>query len=303
MHNKVISVSGGGKDGTLVMWEPGKILLSDLSTACHVAGVPSMCPKAPSKRDVFRKVFGSVVAKLLKRPPKGKRLRIVPLHPSVIGFEAKLMEPGLNSTEFEHYLSAQLDFYDRPVIVDAANSHPTIHQHKLPALEQVLGVAYDDLMRYLPATRLSDIIAGHLTSLRAVPLKTGGGAYFLPENSAVAFAQFADGINVLNGKCKILTFRFELLPTDESYEAVFTSVTDLAKRRLAEVEEGLQSSALAGQKINAKGSKSRLAVVTEVKAFLAEYEKILGVTLSDIREAALRVEDAVNAQAALACSI
>ena len=297
--NRTVDVDGAGSEGALVLWEPGKVHHTVMKHACNTVGSPGLCPKEVGSGWALKEVFGSLLGGM-RRKNSQKSFEVIPLDKKVVGFEALSVTAGVEQCDLKHVLSIVLDAGQVRLLNPCPVLAPNIAPNQA-LLEANLQTRYEDRMEWLPTGACSAIINNVVQSLIGIPWRQAGGVYLLPPASIPVFEQFMEEINADSGACQIVTVKFRLAPSESSFPSVLKAVQVYAEARLSEVEAGLVE--LGDKEQRQRGKKTRLAVCTEVKAFLDTYEGWLGMSLDDLRNHAQLVEDAVNAHAAVACCI
>jgi len=297
--NRLIDVDGAGSEGALVLWEPGKVHYDVIKHACRTVGSPALCPKEVSPAWALKEVFGSLLGGM-RRKTSQKSFAILPLDTKVVGFSAMSVTAGAEECDLQQVVSVVLDSGQVKLRKICPVLAPNVAA-KQYVLEANLQTRYEDRLKWLPTTTCSSIINKVIQSLVGIPWRQAGGVYLLPPASIPVFEQFMEEINTDDGACQIVTVKFRLAPSESSFPSVLKAVQVYAEARLSEVEAGLVE--LGDKEQRQRGKKTRLAVCTEVKAFLDTYEGWLGTSLDDLRNHAQLVEDAVNAHAAVACCI
>jgi hypothetical protein len=293
MSFRTIEVDGSGKDGMFVWWEPGQVLVSELTAALNVAKCPHLLPKSSTIPAALKETLAGFIESA-KIKVRGNPVDINPLREDIRGFEAVRQDRGDTENFHDFVISVVLDEATSTVKVAKHNPQhlPTLDLVKDQVEERMTKVFHDRLDWY-PTSMVSGCIARVISHLGGTLCRKTGGVYFLPESVASQFLPFADALDSTSGGLSICVTTFPLRAGERSYELVLKSIRKEISDALVEIEEGLRE--LGKNKQRSNGQATRLATLDALKEKVTKYEDLLGVTMKDMHEAVGKVKDAVAA--------
>jgi hypothetical protein len=298
MNQQVINVDGSGNDCSLVFWEPSEMQKAGLDNACDLVGLGACKPKHSTVAAALEESFGRLLDSA-KVKVRGKPIRFFRLA-GVVGFEARQIHPGQQDVDPVPVASIALDDDNLPRVIKHNSAIlPQVDTHRVK-IEEILAKNFENRMTVYPTTMVSTCLSKVISALGGILIKQTGGLFFVPGHSTDKFDAFAKAIDSCQcQKPQIVMVKFPLVPTESSYTSVLTAVQRVANERLKVVEESMSD--LGGdKKMRSDGINTRLEECQSVLDLLESYENILGTSLADAKEMALKVRSAVNAHAALA---
>jgi hypothetical protein len=295
-YQPTISVDGSGKDGALVCWDAGDLKVNDLHDALKEIGLPDLGPKSSVLAAALSDSFSQFLDRVPGLKEWGKPVKLFRLSPEVVGWNARKINPENEDIDPVFVASVVLDDKGFPRIVKHNPDLMPQLDTKKAQVESVINKLYQERCGYFPTNMVTDCFNKVVNKLGGIRIKRTGGVFFIPEKEIERFGHFA---HLLDGKgnVELVVTRFPLVPTERSYASVLRSVKAIAKEKLRGVEKSLDD--LGTRKMRSNGKESRLKECQDVLDMIKDYEEILGVQLPEIRELVSKVEDAVNAHAAL----
>lgn len=294
MTNNTIAIDGDNT-GALVLWEPGPCKMTDMLVALTSIGRDKLLPKSSVAKAALKKAFhGFVSASPLYI--RGNIPEINPLASHVLGFEARRMNRGETTNDPEFLLSVVVDEGGK---VKVAEFNPALCPWagtKSDKIEAHIQAKFDELTEFYPTDMASRTVARVIQSLGGISLvKKTGGKFFLPPDGVDQFESFAAVLDGAEVAPRLVTYKFQIKPTERSFKVVLQAVQEEATERLKAVEESLQDIG----KMKANGKESRLAECMAVRELMERYESVLGVSLQKFKDMAEQVAGAVDAHSVL----
>jgi len=294
VSTNTISVDGSGKDGAFAWWSPHRMEVPALEKALGDVGLSNLAPKSSTVPAALKETLNALISGARIRV-RGKPISFNPLSDAVKGCEAVMREPGNEANVHDFVMSIVLD--GAQVKIARINHIYMPHvRGKEAALENLLTNTFHDEMSWFPTSMVSSCVARVIGTLGGVLCRENGGVWFLPENVIDRFEQFADSMES-SGRVRITLTKFPLRPGERSYRLVAESIQKEIREALLEIEEGL--SQIGKGDARARGQKTRMARLMELRDKVNSYEQILGITMSDLHQAVEKVRDAVAAHTVL----
>lgn len=295
MTPQSIQLDGSGKDGLIITWEPGQLLVTDAQNAFKAANAEALLPKSSTKPGAVRTAF-SALLDALNIKVRGMPIQITPLREDLIGYEARRVLKGDVENDPEFVMSVVLEEDSNGARIKVAKHCPII----LPQIgilqsqiEDRLTKVYEEELQYYPVSMISSALQRLVMHLGGISLRKAGGTYYLPGAAVNVFNMVADALESPTGKLRINTCCFPIVPSERSYRWVLESLQAEVSGDLAEIEEDLKD--LGGRKQRANGMESRLEHASKIDQKISQYESLLNVTLTDLHDAVQKVKTAVEA--------
>lgn len=137
-----------------------------------------------------------------------------------------------------------------------------------------------DYEAYLPLISANDVgiwlVLLSEAKLMAVSLRQRGGLYFIPANVVPLWRSLTAAIQQVNPNFKL--YEVPAMKSDEAVRAVLDAVVREAEEESAQMQQQLDDGALGKRALS-----SRVTRCDDIKAKLAHYEELLGVSLDKLR--------------------
>jgi len=287
-------VDGSGRDWAYVWFEPGKIKAADLSHTLSQAGLERLMPKKEAAENALRETLGIFIdASRIK--VRGNPITLNPLRSDVRGFEAVRQQRGKTRNEHEFLISLVEDQGSVTIGGYIIDIFPRLAGN-IAATQAKLTEVYGNKLTWCPTHVATAVLSRCVEAVQGTACRKAGGVYAIPEGGIDTFEGLAHGIGLAEGELEVVVTKFPVIPGDRAHRLILESIRKEAGDTAAEIES--QITGMEGKQ-RENGMLTRLRSLDEVEAKLTQYEELLGVTLEDMKEAVVRVRNAVSAKAAL----
>jgi hypothetical protein len=294
MATASVSFDGSGQDGMFLWWAPGSMRVGALREALSNVGLEHLAPKSSTIPAAMKEMLsGFIEAANLK--VRGLPIDINPLRSDVKGFEAVQRHPGDTQNQHQFLISVVLDEVTAKVKIAQFNPSFFNFGGNQTAVEDRMTAVFYGQLDWFPTPMVSSCISRVVAHLGGILCRKAGGVYFLPESAMSQFEPLADELELAEGGVELTLTKFDLRPGERSYRLVAQSINAEIKETLASMEESLK---LIGKQ-RANGKESRTAALKLMADKIKKYEDILGITLTELRDAVIKVQGAVDAHAAI----
>jgi hypothetical protein len=264
--------------------------VTSLRDALDSVGLGGLAPKASTIPASMKEMLGGFIeAANLK--VRGLPIDINPLRSDVKGFEVVQRHPGDTENQHDFMLSVILDESVGRIKIAKFNPRYFNIGSNQQLIEDKMTAVFFQQLDWYPTPMVSSCISRVVAYLGGVLCRKAGGVYFLPESAMTQFEPLADELEKSQGGVELTITKFELRPGERSYRLVAQSLQAEIDEALVAIEEGLKT--IGRQRAN--GKESRTAALQAMADKIARYERILGVTLTGLRDAVTKVQGAVDA--------
>jgi hypothetical protein len=291
-YQPVINVDGSGQDGAMVCWDAGCIKISDLHSALNDIGLVSLGPKSSVLSSALSDAFSEFLDKVPGLKEWGKPVKLYRLDPEVIGWTARKINPDKEDIDPVFVASVVLGDSGIPKIIKYNSELIPQLDTKRAQFEAALNKIYQTRIGYFPTNMVTQCFNKVVQALGGILVKRTGGLYFIPEDGIEKFEQFANSLDG-KGDVELVTVRFPVVPSERSYAMVLRAVTRVAKERLAAVEKSLAELGTEKRQ-RSNGKESRLNECRDVLEMLKNYEEILGVDMTGLKQMAEKIQKQVD---------
>lgn len=306
-----------GRDGMLVWWDAAEVDRSLFCNAMYDSGLGAHTPEAVNKRAALKNVLADTVSQF-GLTVHGQRVKYEPLAEPVLGFEAVRVVKGVEANEYPSLFSAALSTtLQGESRVRLVRNHP-LHgfldatqwlspdgrlMRGAEAAEEFASLAYQRETELIPGAEagrfLKEAILGGLSALS---LSRHSKAYFVPAVKAPAFETLAIKINSQTPShgLRLSWFRYEMEPVgfEQMIAALRTEICELT----AAVNEELGQCKAEDRRMRSDAVGRRVTSLDDAHDKLAVYERLLGVSLDELRSAIEQTQGMLAMQAMLAVS-
>lgn len=241
--------------GAVVWWElSGMVDAEKLRGAWQAAGLDgALVPEDPSPKTALKRAVDTLAEKRkLVRPFQG-------------GYSlVDEIESG-ERLEYSQAVNATLDSVGNLKVEPAEGK-----------LADLICASYQAHLEQLVPADISGLLVRTCESLNAVALRARGGFYFLPPD---AVGKFRAAVCVLRSVSSHLVYELPALKTESAVAAILAAVEREAS---AEIEE-FEAILLAGA-VGPRALKSKVRKCAGVADKVAEYEQLLGLSMTELQE-------------------
>jgi hypothetical protein len=297
MAATVRTFDGSGMDSRFVWWEPGQMTKEAMADSLDAIGCKHLMPNRNTEMQSLRFTLNKLLddAKIKRR---GEPIELTPLRDGVKGFEAVRVIRGEVDNERHHLISVVLSGWN--VVIVKHNEDELPIQSGMALIEASLTDTYQQQESVLPTDATSAVLQRViLRGLNGIQCRKAGIVYFCPESGVERVEQLATLIDThgLNG-LTLTTSKSEIHANERTYRIVLESFQRECTESLMQIETELSEMT---RKPHANGTATRLNRLNEMKDKVGEYERLLGNSMTDLRSAVAKVEDAVNVSAVMDC--
>lgn len=173
-------------------------------------------------------------------------------------------DEGDDDLAFDQELNVQVDAVGRLQMLPA--DHP---------LQGQIKNAFDANLEHLAPEDISTWLVGMAYEAQAVPLRDGGGIYFVPKTK---LADWRKLVGVLRSISQHAVYEIPALRSDEAVSAILAAI-----EREAETEALAMEEALADDNLGPRALHGRASRCDAVEQKVAAYEELLGTKLDSLR--------------------
>lgn len=306
-----------GRDGMLVWWDAAEVSRPLFVNAMQDSGLGEHLPEAVNKRAALKNVLADAVHQFGLIVP-GQRVKYEPLSEETLGFEAVRVVKGAEANEYPSLFSAALSTtLDGQPKVRLIRNHPlhgfldctqwtTPDQRLLrgaEAAEEFLTIKYRAETEVIPGAEAGRCIKDALLrGLSALSLSRHSKGYFVPAQTAPRFETLALKINssTESNGLRLSWFRYEM--EDMGFEQMVAALRLEIEELTNAVGEELGQCRAEDRKMRSDAVGRRVVSLDEAHAKLAMYEKLLGVSLDELRGAVEQTQGLLAMQSLLSMS-
>lgn len=282
------------------MAHPNLIAITDKTTSAGAIVLFRM--SGPTDYETFKSAWidsGLDPTQFIRRPSLGHALEksvkqsagtLLPRRlPGVRDSWALVMETPTGGTlQHKTVLHITLSETGRPIFTDSEHRDvpASTGDHSMSATAEQIRSQYDRNLDALSTGMVSQWLIDLCKNLNAVAVRDTGGIYFLPPRALPAWAKITKTVRSATNHEIIM---IPAMPADETVRAVLECITQEAEtsadRLYSDVEKGLGDRAL----------KTRANQAAALREKVAEYEELLGVQLTTVREKLKRLKGSLMA--------
>ena len=306
-----------GRDGMIVWWDAAEVDRSLFCGAMQDSGLGDYTPEAVNKRAALKNVLADAVGQFGLIVP-GQRVKYEPLSDDVLGYEAIRVVKGAEANEYPSLFSACLsaDLTGTPKVRLIRNH--TLHgfldcsQWTTPdqrmlrgadAAEEFCSLAYERETGLIPGAEAGRHVKDALLrGLSALSLSRHSKGYFVPACNGPRWETLALKINSSTAftGLRLSWFRYEIEPMgfEQMIQALRMEIDEITNA----VGEELGQCRAEDRRMRSDAVGRRVVSLDEAHAKLAMYEKLLGVSLDELRDAVEQTQGMLAMQSLLAIS-
>jgi len=303
-----------GRDGLIVFWDAAETDRVMFSSALESAGLGTYMPEAVDKGMAIKSVARDAVAHFGMRV-HGSPAEAKGLLSESIGCDVIRVVKGADKNSYPHMFTVAVTHPDAVRVLHNDPTHgfsPSMQwlcpstglKHGVQAAEAYMTAQYRAQLRRLPGVTAGAISRKAVVhGMDGVPLSRTGKAYFLPGKYIGAYETLALAVNQHDsGGMQYGWFAHEIEPSSHSFDQLCEAVRAEAQQIVSVADEDLANCSAAGRKIRSDARDNRIADINAGLEKMESYERMLGVTFDDIREAMERVRGALAMQSLIAAS-
>lgn len=312
-----MNMQSNGRDGMLVWWDSAEVGRSLFTQAMIDAGLPGHAPGDVNKRHALKQVLADTAAQF-EQKVIGQRIKLEPLAPDVIGFEAVRVVKGVESNDYPKLWSMVLSQSLAGVpTVRCVTNDPTrgflqsdqwiddhgVAWHGAEAAEKFATQRFLSETGLLPGNEAGQLLKGAvMDGMCGLSLSRHSKAYFIPAQHAPQFETLATRINSATEPTglRLSWFRYamEEMGAEQIIGAIRTEIAELT----AMCDDEIDNCRAEDRKMRSDAIARRKELLASAHSKLAVYERLLGVSLDELRSCIEKTQGTLAMHALLALS-